>query len=106
MIQHTAQLVEQEIRKAGNELAVASLAQEVIELNATYREHFDLMRTAAIRAALLAGFTYTDLSNVMGLSRQRIQQLAEMPPQSPGRRPADLDRSDEARALKRRRDGP
>lgn len=104
LVQQTASAVEDEIRQAGGELAVAAIAQEVIELNGLYRDRWDLVRTAAIRSALQAGFTYADVATVTRLSRQRIQQLAEMPPATPGRRPASQDRSAEAAAFWRRDD--
>lgn len=105
LIHQAIDAITREIREAGDELAVAAMAQEIIERNVHSREHFDLIRTAAFRAALLVGFTYADVAAVTGLSRQRIQQIAELPPASPGRRPANLDRSSEAERV-RRRDGP
>lgn len=102
MIETIAKQIRAEIEGAGSPLAMAAMAQQCIELNARYREQLDRGRTAAIRAALQDGYTYADLARVTGLSRQRIQQLAELPPAQPGRRPANQDRSAEARQWARR----
>ena len=103
MIENTAEMVRAEIQKAGDLLAVAAMAQEAIVLTDHYRERFDLQRTAAFRAAAQAGYTFSDLSRATGLSRQRVAQLAELPPAAPGRRP--VDHVAEAEVRRRLRDG-
>ena len=43
-----------------------------------------LARTAAIRRALKDGWTFNELADALGVSRQRVQQLAELPPRETG----------------------
>lgn len=62
------------------------------------------LRVRTVQAALEDGYTYADLSTVIGISRQRVRQLAAMPPQPPGRRTNDHDRSAEALDLRQRRE--
>jgi hypothetical protein len=104
MIERVTDVIREEIHAAGGALTVVALAQEVLEAHTSCRNQWDLLRTAAIRSALQEGYTFADVANVTGLSRQRIQQLAEMPPAAPGRRPAHLDRSNDVEQVIRRRD--
>lgn len=62
------------------------------------------LRTAAIREAVQDGYTYSDVGEVLGMSRQRARQLGEVPG-APGRRPASVDHADEVRRLAERREG-
>jgi hypothetical protein len=64
-----------------------------------------LLRNAMIRQAIMDSYSFTDLASALNLSRQRVQQLAEMPPGTPGRRPASQDRSAEVASVQVQRAG-
>ena len=99
-IEEVARIVENEIRQAGSPLAVVAAAQEVITLNGLFRDRFDLIRTAAIRRCLQDGYTYTEIATAARLSRQRVQQLAELPPAS-GTGLYDQDREPDSHPTRR-----
>jgi len=105
IVQDAVDAVADLVEREPEPLTRAGKAHDTLALWIDCGQTLILLRTAAIRQAVQDGFTFADIALALDLSRQRVQQLAEMPPGIPGRRPASKDRSTEAQALRLERMG-